>query len=183
MEPLPGLDTSVDMVLRLIKAVYSTKQGGWVWYEEICQTFRNMGYTRTSANHAVFIHTCDNIFSIIILYVDDLMLSSTCLKAMLEDKDFLMKHYLMTDLGEASWILGVQVTRDHDTGWIALLQQKYIEDMLEQYGMLGTCPISTPILPNQHLAKLSSPKVDIKTYQCAMGVLMYPMLATCPDIA
>jgi len=55
--------------------------------------------------------------------------------------------------------------------------------MLERYGMLDAHPIFTPVLPNQHLTKLSSPEVDVKTYQCAMGALMYPMLATCPDIA
>ena len=59
-----------------------------------------MGYTQTSTNHAVFIHIHKDTFSIIILYVDDLMLSSICLKVMLEDKDFLKKHYQMTDLGE-----------------------------------------------------------------------------------
>ena len=80
-----------------------------------------MGYMRTSANYAVFVHTCDNIFSIIVLYVDDLMLGSTCLKVMLEDNDFLIKRYLMTDLGEAFWILGIQIIRDHNIGWIALL--------------------------------------------------------------
>lgn len=55
--------------------------------------------------------------------------------------------------------------------------------MLEWYGMLKTHPISTPILPNQHLTKLSSPEVNIKMYQCAIGALMYPMLTTHSNIA
>jgi len=44
MEPPPGFDTPDDMVLCLIKAVYGTKQGRRVWYEDICQAFHDMGY-------------------------------------------------------------------------------------------------------------------------------------------
>jgi hypothetical protein len=44
-------------------------------------------------------------------------------------------------------------------------------------------PISTPALTNEHLTKLQSPTVDIKSYQRALGALMYPMLGTRPDLA
>jgi hypothetical protein len=44
-------------------------------------------------------------------------------------------------------------------------------------------PISTPTLTNEHLIKLTSAEIDIKTYQSALGALMYPMLGTCPDLA
>ena len=43
-------------------------------------------------------------------------------------------------------------------------------------------PITTPMLANEHLIKLSLPEIDAKSYQCALGVLMYPMLGTHPDL-
>ena len=49
--------------------------------------------------------------------------------------------------------------------------------------MHNACPISSPTLANKHLLKLSSPAVDAKAYQHTLGSLMYPMLATRPDLA
>jgi hypothetical protein len=36
--------------------------------------------------------------------------------------------------------------------------------------------------PNMKLVKVNEAEVDAKTYQSALGALMYTMLATCPDI-
>jgi Reverse transcriptase (RNA-dependent DNA polymerase) len=142
-----------------------------------------MGYTQTTADHTVFVCVQDDSFSIIVLYVDDTMLTSTSLAAINEDKAFLKSRYQMTNLGELTWILGMQVTWDRDTSWIVLMQRKYIEDMLEQYGLSNTRPSPTPILANQHLSKLASPEIDVKSYQCAVGALMYPSIGTRPDIS
>ena len=78
--------------------------------------------------------------------------------------------------------MGIQITRDHDKGTLALSQEKFIKETLKRNGMSDSCPISTPALPNERLMKLASPKVDAKSYQCALGSLMYPMLGTRPDL-
>ena len=49
--------------------------------------------------------------------------------------------------------------------------------------MSDTHPISSPTLANEHLIKLSSPSINAKAYQHTLGSLMYPMLATCLDLA
>jgi Reverse transcriptase (RNA-dependent DNA polymerase) len=46
MEPPPGFDIPTGMVFRLIKAVYRTKQGGRVWYDDIRSRLSQMGYRR-----------------------------------------------------------------------------------------------------------------------------------------
>src|SRR6267142_506731 len=89
----------------------------------------------------------------------------------------------MMDLRELTWILGMHVTQDHKAGRIDLFQQKYIEEILKRFGKSNIRPISTPALTNEHLTKLTSPKVDIKSYQHALGALMYPMLSAHLDLA
>jgi hypothetical protein len=162
--------------------VYGTKQGGRVWYEEIREKLGTMGYQHTEADHAVFVHTHGTL-SIIVLYVDDITMVSKDLKGINQDKAALRESYEMTDLGDISWILGMHVTCDRNTGWIAISQQKYIEEILGRFGMSDTHPISTPTLANEHLIKLTSAEIDIKAYQSAIGMLMYPMLGTRPDLA
>jgi hypothetical protein len=67
-------------------------------------------------------------------------------------------------------------------GQITLSQEKYINDILERFRKLDACTISTPSLTNEHLKKLTSPEVDPKPYQWMLGVLMYAMLRTRPDL-
>jgi hypothetical protein len=60
------------MVLHLIKAVYGTKQGGHVWYEEISGMLRDMGYICTDTDHVVFTRRAGFALAIITLYVDNI---------------------------------------------------------------------------------------------------------------
>jgi len=184
MEAPTGLEIPEGMVLRLNRAVYGTKQGGRVWYEDVCGTMAEMGYTRIEADHAVFIRRRGDVLSIIALYVDDFKLvGPPDSDDVRKDKETLKRKYNMTDLGEISWILGIHVTRDREEGWIALSQQKYLEEVLERFNKANVRPISTPSLPNHHLVRLPSPEVDTKHFQRALGALMYLMLGTRPDIA
>src|SRR5260370_2655126 len=142
-----------------------------------------MGYERTEADHAVFIGMGNSGRCIIALYVDDITMVSKKLETINQDKEALKKHYEMTDLGEIAWILGIHVTHDRNAGWIALSQEKFITETLERFGKGDVRPISTPALANEHLKTLTNPEIDIRSYQSAVGALMYPMLGTRPDLA
>src|SRR5712672_1055925 len=51
------------------KAVYGTKQGAHVWYEDISNTLKTMGYQPTEAGHAVFVRGKKKTLSTILLYI------------------------------------------------------------------------------------------------------------------
>ena len=68
--------------------------------------------------------------------------------------------------------------RDRRAGWVALSQEKYILEVLERFGKSDAQPITTPALANEHLTKLPSPEIEAKSYQSAIGALMYQMLGT-----
>ena len=183
MELPSGFDAPSDMVFWLRKAVYGTKQGGRVWYKNVKKELESMGYTCTKADHTVFVCFKDSLVSIIVIYVDDFTMVCKDIKVIMHDKEALMKAYNMTDLGEIAYILGIHIKQDCKARRIKLSQQRYMEDILEHFGKTDIHPISMPVLTNEHLKKLESPKVDAKSYQYALGALMYPMLYTCPDLA
>jgi hypothetical protein len=183
MAPPPGFDIPEGMVLKLKKAVYGTKQGGRVWYKNVKAELEEMGYERTESDHGVFVRFRDGVVSIILLYVDDFTMVCKDIKAIEGDKEALMEAYDMTDLGEIAYILGIHVKRDREAGRLELSQQKYIEDILERFGKKDSRPVNTPALANEHLHKLTSPEIDAKSYQRAIGAIMYPMLGTRPDLA
>ena len=103
MEAPPGLEIPEGMVLRLNRAVYGTKQGGRVWYEDVCTTLTELGYKRIEADHAVFIRRIGDILSILTLYVDNFnLVGPPGSPDIQKDKEVLMRKYQMTDLGEIS---------------------------------------------------------------------------------
>ena len=142
-----------------------------------------MGYTHTKADHMVFVCLSpDPTPDIITLYIDNMGQISESLDCILQNKVELSKHYQMTDLGEMSWILGICVDRDREKETIALSQENFIKEILDCHGISDSRPISTPALANEHLIKLKSSEISAKSYQRALGALMYPILGTCPDL-
>ena len=58
-----------------------------------------------------------------------------------------------------------------------------IEKILKQFNQYDNSPIKTPIDLNLHLAKNNGPVIDQLEYSNIIGILMYVMNCTCPDIA
>ena len=93
----------------------------------------------------------------------------------------------MTDLGELRTFLGLEINRDRPKRILHLSQTKYIKKILENHGMTGCNPCTTPADPHVRLVKSQQPfeasETEKKKYQSAVGSLMYAMLGTRPDIA
>ena len=50
----------------------------------------------------------------------------------------------MTDTGDVSRVLGMDVTHDHEEGTITINQKNYTEDKVQRYGMWGCNPAYMP---------------------------------------
>ena len=82
-------------------------------------------------------------------------------------------------MGQLKYFLGIEIARS-PTG-IILSQRKYALDLLNDTGMLGCRPASTPIDQNHKLcAELGNP-VNKERYQRLVGRLIY-LCHTRPDI-
>ena len=120
---------------------------------------------------------------IVAVYVNDKLIFSKNLDAIKRLKSQLLDHFEITDLGEAQWILGMEVICDCQQGTISLSQCRYVKTILDHFGLKDGQSVSTPLKTNAKLTKIDTPEVNTKTYQSALGGLMYAMLATRPDLA
>lgn len=179
----PGFCDSSDLVWKLKRALYGLKQAHKSWYKRLCTVFEALGFTRSEADHSVFFKVEDGTIIIVAVYVDDKLILSKDQKVINQLKVRLAAEYDLTDLGEARWILGMEIIRDREKRMIELSQRRYIESILERFEMGSSRPVATPMDPNTKLVKVNEAEVDVKTYQSALGALMYAMLATRPDIA
>lgn len=53
----------------------------------------------------------------LVLYMDDIQLASSDKNMLLESKSFLSSHFDMKDLGEESYVLGIEIHRDRRMGY------------------------------------------------------------------
>ncbi|KIK12825.1 hypothetical protein PISMIDRAFT_18456 [Pisolithus microcarpus 441] len=159
------------------------KQAPKAWYTRLREVFKSLGFTRSYADHSLFFKVEDGTLIIVTVYVDDKLILSKSCEAIDWLKKQLSAEYDLSDLGEAHWILSMEIIQDRDKGTIELSQRHYIEIILEHMGMQDGHTVATPIELNLKLKKLDSPECNLKSYQSGLGALMYAMLAICPNLA
>ncbi|RVW23097.1 Retrovirus-related Pol polyprotein from transposon TNT 1-94 [Vitis vinifera] len=96
----------------------------------------------------------------------------------------------MKDIGDASFILGIQIHRDRSRGILGLSQRTYIDKVLQRYGMQNSKPGDTPVTKGDKFSLNQCPKNSLESqemqkipYALAVGSLMYAQVCTRPDIA
>ncbi|RVW39334.1 Retrovirus-related Pol polyprotein from transposon TNT 1-94 [Vitis vinifera] len=133
---------------------------------------------------------CGSKYIFLVLYVDDILLATNDISILHDTKRFLSKHFEMKDLGDASFVLGIQIHRDRSRGILGLSQRTYIDKVLQRYGMQNSKPGDTPVAKGDKFSLNQCPKNSLESqemqkipYASAMGSLMYAQVCTCPDIA
>ena len=122
--------------------------------------------------------------------IDDLLLLANYLAGLSALKMDLSKRFSMTDLGEAHYILGIQIDRDRAARTLSISQREYVHKVLQRFGMLDCKAAAIPLPTSIQLTKADSPlphmvpdAAFVRQYQSAVGALMYAMLGTRPDLA
>ena len=99
-----------NTIWKLKKSLYGLKQAGHEWYKKIHTEFEKIGFTRCHSDHGVFHLIRNGKLVIIAIYVDDLLILLDSSSLLTQVKSELGNQFEMTDLGEARWILGMEVT-------------------------------------------------------------------------
>ena len=81
---------------------------------------------------------------IITLYVDDLLVIGINVRVIETIKKKLKDNFQMSDLGDVSLVLGMQVTRDRKKGTLTISQEDYTKSILARFGMENCRPSSIP---------------------------------------
>ena len=100
------------MGCRLKKSIYGLKQASRQWYLKFDGTIRKFGFKENVEDNCVYTKFKNGKFIFLILYVDDILLGSSNVNLLLETKKFLSSNFDMKDLGEASFVLGIEIHRD-----------------------------------------------------------------------
>lgn len=169
-----------NAVCKLNKSLYGLKQASRQWFLKFSTTLKTLGFTQTSSDHTCFLKTTTSLFLCVIVYVDDIIISSNNDTEVALLKTQLKSFFKLRDLGEMKYFLGLEIARSSEG--IYICQRKYALDLLDETGLLGCKPSSVPMDPSvKYSQETGGELVDAAAYRRLIGRLMYLQI-TRPDI-
>jgi len=142
--------THPNLVCRLKKALYILKQAPKAWSDKIGEYLVTSGFQTSNANFSLYVKKTNHGIVVIIIYVDDLIITKDSDVDISDLKKLLKQKFEMKDLGELRYFLGIEVIQSPKGIW--LLQRQYALNKLSEYGMMGCKPISIPLEQNVKLS-------------------------------
>ena len=183
MEVPPGLESysKTSKVCRLKKSLYGLKQSPRAWFERFTRAVKQYGYLQCQADHTLYVkHSPGGKITILIVYVDDIILTGDYDEEIQRLKKVLAKEFEIKDLGSLKYFLGMEIARSKQG--IVVSQRKYILDLLRETKMLECKPAETPMDYTVKLGMIENgAPVDKGRYQRLVGKLIY-LSHTRPDI-
>jgi len=168
-------------ICHLRRALYGLKQAPHIWFERFSSVVSAAGFTPSEHDPALFVHTSPRGRTLILLYVDDMLITGDDQEYITFVKEHLCDQFMMSDLGSLSYFLGIEI--DSTAAGYYLSQSKYIQDLLACSGLTDARSAATPMELNLHLKSSDgSPLADPTRYRHLVGSLVY-LTATRPDIA
>ncbi|KAJ9538813.1 hypothetical protein OSB04_031546 [Centaurea solstitialis] len=141
-----GFAINNNQVCKLNKSIYGLKQASRQWYKKFDTVMNSFGFEENKLDECIYSKTSGSSFIFLILYVDDILLATNSKNLLQTTKAFLMKSFDMKDMGEAHYVLGIEIIRNRRIGTLGLSQKGYIEKVLKRFGMencrSGEAPMS-----------------------------------------
>jgi hypothetical protein len=107
----------------LIKFIYGIKHASRQSYLKFDETIRTFGFKENEEDNCIYVKFRNGKFSFLILHVDDILLGSSSANLLLENKKILSSNFDIRDLGEASYVLGIEIHLDRNEGILRLSQK------------------------------------------------------------
>ena len=177
-------------ICKLDKSIYGLRQASRRWNIHFDQTVKEFGFIQNEDESCVYKKVSGSHVVFLVLYVDDILLIGNDIPSLQAVKTWLKENFSMTNLGEATYILGIRIYRDRSRRLIGLSQSTYIDKVLHHFGMQdakrGFVPMSHGITISDDNSPKTSDEKDRMSrilYASAIESIMYAMICTRPDVS
>ena len=117
-------------VCHLRMSLYGLKQSTRAWFGKFSQAVEKFGLQKSKSNHSVFYRNSNSDIILLVVYVDDIVITVSDSTEMSSLKSFLHGQFHTKDLGMLRYFFGVEVMRSKHG--ILLSQRKYVLDLLSE---------------------------------------------------
>ncbi|XP_048493123.1 uncharacterized mitochondrial protein AtMg00810-like [Beta vulgaris subsp. vulgaris] len=182
MSPPAGYDKAKPgEVCRLKRSLYGLRQASRQWNKELSKFLKSLQFVQSKQDYSLFTRTQNGEFLVLLVYVDDILITGTSLSQIEEVKRSLDSAFTIKDLGNLTYFLGIEVLRT-DNG-IFLSQKKYIKDILSDAGMLDCFTAPAPLSCGLKLStEVGDPLTEPDVFRSLVGRLLY-LGITRPDLS
>lgn len=167
-----------DYICKLTKALYGLKQAPRAWFDTFSNFLIDFGFVCSMSDPSLFTYCKDNQFMVLLLYVDDILLTGSDEKLLQALVNKLSTRFSMKDMGRPSYFLGIEMDTLEDG--IFLHQQAYIKEILHVAAMSDCNPMPTP-LP-QRIESVDDTLFSEPTYFRSLAGKLQYLTITRPDI-
>ncbi|XP_022899321.1 uncharacterized protein LOC111412620 [Olea europaea var. sylvestris] len=176
-----GLDLQGEhLVCKLHKSIYGLKQASRQWFSKFSSALIAHGFTQSKSDYSLFTKGTGNAFIALLVYVDDILITSSSQLEINQLKWFLHSHFKLKDLGNLKYFLRLEIARSKKG--IFLSQRQYTLQLLEDTGFLASKPAALPMDPKLKLSSYEGDLiVDASMYRKLTGRLLYLTISR-PDI-
>jgi hypothetical protein len=176
----PGYSVPEGMACHLRHSLYGLKQASRAWFYCFASVVIAADFSSSNHDPALFVHVSPRGRTLLLLYVDDMIITGDDSEYIAFAKAHLSAQFLIFDLGRLRYFLGIEISTPEG---FFLSQEKYIQDLLDRASLTDHQTAETPMELNVHLMPTDGePLEDPTRYRHIVGSLVY-LCITRPDIS
>ena len=136
-------------VFQLRWTLYGLKQAPRAWFAKFSSTISQHGFSDSFFYTALFLRRSGHGITILLLYVDDMIIPDDDMQGIRDLKHFLGRQFEMKDLDPLNYFLGLEVSSSTDGYY--LTQPKYTSNLISRASITDSKIVDTPIEYNCRL--------------------------------
>jgi hypothetical protein len=126
------------------KSLYGLKQAPRAWYAKMDSYLLSQNFVCCKSDSNVYMLRTTDSLLLLVLYVDDLLITGCSTSTIVAVKRILHDRFLMANTGLLHFFPGLEISQD--ASGIKLSQAKYARDLLERFHMIDCKSALTPFL-------------------------------------
>lgn len=141
----------------------------------------SIGFFQSLHDNCLFFKQTKESFTILLVYVDDDILTGSSIAEIDVVKSFLHREFIIKDQENAKYFVGLEIYQSPKGMYIN--QRKYTMDIIQDLGMEQALPNSTPLAPSLKCTYAEGPLLsNPEKYRRLVGRFLY-LSCTMPDIS
>ncbi|KAJ1300847.1 hypothetical protein OPQ81_002487 [Rhizoctonia solani] len=169
------------MVMKLKKALYGAHQSGHLWEHYCNDKITALGYCANGKDASIFTRSRNNVYSIIICYVDDFVIACTA-RHIDSIKREILDLFDCKDLGEIKLFLSIAITCDRPNRKLTLSMESYIKNVVKMADLENAASAHTPMSNTTPILEPAEITTEFP-YITQLGCLFWIARTTRPEIA
>jgi hypothetical protein len=111
----PGYSVSEDMVCHLHRSLYGLKQAPRTWFQRFASVVTAAGFSVSAHDPALFVHVSPRGRTLLLLYVDDMIITGDDPEYIVFIKTRFSDQFLMSDFSPLRYFLGMNTSVIHNS--------------------------------------------------------------------